>query len=69
MCDFSKTFPFCLNKVLLSYLCAGVLWVAVQISEHTGEGVNVSIDFGVIAHWLLRTAVLKTEQHKKHVST
>ena len=42
--------------------------MAVQISEHTGERVNISINFGVIVRWLLRTSVLKTEQQKKLVS-
>lgn len=33
--------------------------MAVQISQHAGEGVDISIDFGVIAHRLFRTMVLK----------
>lgn len=53
---------------VFSYLCAGVLWVAVQVGEHTGERVNIRIDFGVIARRLLRTTVLTIEQRKKHVS-
>lgn len=32
--------------------------MAVQVSEHAGEGVDVRIDFGVIAHRLLSSTVL-----------
>lgn len=55
-----------LSWQLTAYLCAGVLWVAVQVSQHTGEGVDISIDFGVIVCRLFRTTVLTAEQHKKH---
>lgn len=40
------------------YLCAGVLWVAVHISEHTGEGVDFRVNFGVITCWLFWTTML-----------
>lgn len=40
--------------------------MAVQVSQHTGEGVDISIDFGVIVCWLFSTTVLTAEQHKKH---
>lgn len=49
------------NKEVLSYLCAGVLCVAVQISKHVGERVNIRIDFGVIGQRLFRTTVLNVE--------
>lgn len=33
--------------------------MTVQISKHTSEGVDISINFGVMAHWFFRTTVLK----------
>lgn len=61
-----------LEKILqfntdFSYLCAGVFRVAVQISEHTCEGVDFSVNFRVIARWFFRTTVLTAEQQKKCV--
>lgn len=49
------------NKEILSYLRAGVLCVAVQISKHVGERVNICINFGVIGHQLFRATVLNIE--------
>lgn len=43
----------------IPYLCAGVLRVAVQVGQHTGEGVDVGVYLGVIARRLLRTTVLQ----------
>lgn len=60
----SQIFRLLLQLRVLSYLCAGVLRVAVQIGEHTGEGVDIGVDFGVIARRLFRTAMLQTEQQK-----
>lgn len=45
------------------HLGAGVLRVAIQISEHAGERVDVGINFGVIAGWFFRTAVLQTREN------
>lgn len=45
------------------HLGAGVLRVAIQINEHTGERVDVGINFGVIACWFFRTAVLQTREN------
>lgn len=39
--------------------------MAVQIGQHTGERVDVCVDFGVIARWLFMTPVLT--EYKKHV--
>lgn len=42
--------------------------MAVQVGQHTGEGVDVRVDFGVIAGRLFRTPVLtEHKKHKKHV--
>lgn len=51
----------------LHYLRARVLRVAVQVSEHAGEGVDVGVDFGVIAHRLLSSAVLNVDWHNENV--
>lgn len=45
------------------HLGAGVLCVAIQISEHTGERVDVGINFGVMACWFFRTTVLQTREN------
>lgn len=37
--------------------------MAIEISEHTGERVDVGINFGVIACWFFRTAVLQTQEN------
>lgn len=50
------------TKLRTPHLGAGVLGVAVQISEHAGEGVDVGVYFGVIACWFFRTAVLRARQ-------
>lgn len=41
--------------------------MAVQVSEHAGEGVDVGVDFGVIAHRLLSSAVLNVDWHNENV--
>lgn len=43
---------------MFQYLVAGVLWVAVQISQHTGEGVDVGINLGVVVGGFFRATVL-----------
>lgn len=49
------------------HLGAGVRCVAIQISEHTGERVDVGINFGVIACWFFRAAVLRARQTRESV--
>lgn len=43
---------------MFQYLVAGVLWVAVQIGQHTGEGVDVGINLGVVVGGFFRATVL-----------
>lgn len=43
--------------------------MAVQVGQHAGEGVDVGVDVGVIAHRFLSSAVLNGDWHNETCTT